>query len=241
MALSNNFSAELQDIILEFEACLAEYNAVREELRARAEAHRRVTEYGLLALGALATALTLVFGGLVTPGKHVDTTFPIHYLLLLAPMCFLYLLSVYVDESLAEYIAQAYVIHVLRPSMRKIIEAYREQCKSQNKPLLFEHLWEWDVFHIAARGVLAGAITGLTRGLTTIVVPIVLPVVLFVIIAIQQKGYLTIWESVILISLVATVLFHIFAMFRVRTQIREQVIKFREGEEMASNPFNRSG
>ena len=115
--LSNNLSAERPDIILEFEACLAEYNAVREELRDRAEAHRIVTRYGLLALSAVVTIASLVLGGFTTEQQAIV---PIHYLLLVIPALFLYLISVYADESLAEYIAQTYIIHVLRPNMKKI-------------------------------------------------------------------------------------------------------------------------
>ena len=235
MALSNNLSVECPDITLEFEACLAEYNAVREELRDRAEAHRIVTQYGLLALSAGVTIASLVLGGFTTEQQAIV---PIHYLLLVIPALFLYLISVYADESLAEYTAQAYVIHVLRPNMKKILEQYKQQCKSETSSLIFEDLWEWDIFHIAARGAtITGAVTGLTKSAITIIMPIILPLALFTIYAIRQKGYLSIWEGGTVAFIFALLPLHLFVMARLRGELERETIKYQRGEEIVSSPI----
>lgn len=210
---------------LEFEACLAEYEAVRQELRDRAEAHRRVTEYGLLALGAAIGLIAFVQGQFATTQTN---GFPTCYLLLLIPVVYTYLIAVYTDESLAEYIAQTYITHMLRPNMKRILE----QLKPEHGSLLYENVWEWDMFHAAVRSGTTGTISGMTRLVMTIMMPIGLPIVLFVIGAIRLKGFLYPWEVAIIAFFFALVLLNLIVMARVREELEQQVADYKKGKQI---------
>ena len=122
--------------------------------------------------------------------------------------------------------------------MKKILEQYKQQCKSETSSLIFEGLWEWDIFHIAARGAtVTGAVTGLTRSATTIIMPIVLPLALFTIYAIRQKGYLSIWEGGTVAFIFALLHLHLFVMARLRGELERETIKYQKGEEIVSFPI----
>ena len=221
------------DIKLAFEACLAEYNTVRKELLQRTEMHLKITEYGVLAMSAIITAITIMQRTSDFQVQIGMVSIHLHHVLLLLPFVPIYLQSALVDESIAVYIAQGYVIYVLRPNLKRILQECKKECRSENSSLSFEGIWEWDIFHIEARSGIAGAIAGSIRSVT-FAIPIVIPIGSFIAIAIRQKGYLTVWEGGIIGFIIALILLLFHAMFCARGDIRKQALKYRREQEIVS-------
>lgn len=223
----------------EFEACVAEYVAAHDELRDRTNGVRRVTEYALLALGATTTLISISFGA--TPGQTltIPNVFPSYYLLLVIPILFIFLASIYVDESLAVYIAQTYIIYELRPAIKRII-ANDIADDSEGKVirrLIHDHIWEWDMFHIFARGAPSGSLTAFTRTLISFLLPIGLPSALYVIASIRDKGYLATWEVGVIAVFAVMLVWHLYSIARMRADVYIRLQKYRSSDKYTTNPI----
>jgi len=224
----------------EAEACIAEYSAVHDEIRDRTNGVRRVTEYALIALGGITTLLSLSFQDIIASSLTTNRLpFPSYYLLLIIPALFVFLGSVYVDESFALYIGQAYVIHVLRPTILRIVAMNPNSNTGEidsNQKVLHKYLWEWDKFHIFARGALTGSVTGFIRTLVTFLLPVGVPSAIYVVLSIRDKGHLVLWEITLLTIYFFTIAILLLSLLIMRQQIYDRLQKYKVESELITKP-----
>jgi hypothetical protein len=200
---------------------LAEYSAVRDELRERAEAHRRSTEYGILALGTLGAALTVFEAGLLPGSVLLMQVLPGYYLFLLLPLAYLCLLAIYVDQSHEEYAAQAYITYVLRPKVRRLLELCTRG-ESTDVQELVDEIWKWDVFHVQlVAGSRCRPVAGVTRVAITLLVFMLMPILVFLLGSAIHKGYWLLWEIVLVGAIAGVAAVQLRAMSCLRRETHE--------------------
>ena len=222
-----------ENLKLEFQACLAEYQSVQGEARDRAEASRRAIQYGFVVLGLISSAFIVLLQDQIT-GSGASPThsllslgrFPTYYVIALPSFLFLFLISLYADESHKVYMAQAYTIYILRPNLLRILDQHRPK----GHTLVFEDVWQWDQFGVTGARSWDRVATSFIRAMLTMIIPVVGPVIVFLIAA-YQAGHLTLWEWGLAAILIMLLILQAYFFARARMEVYQHVNRWLAGQK----------